>query len=147
MWQQVKRCDARAAAMADRHYSRQTHGHREFMPPGRTLVLLGPAWLWDVCLNLDPTGKRRWRVTIFRNEAPHLARSSDLIREATRLTYEYYGPQDVPLETEVDPRRTRHKRDPGRCFRKAGWTVHRQHRGLVVLRAPALEVTSTGPQG
>lgn len=41
-----------------------------------------------------------------------------------------------PLETEVDPTKTRHKRDPGRCFRRAGWTVTGERRGLVILRAP-----------
>jgi hypothetical protein len=129
-WHPVVRCDPRARRLADRHYSRQTIGAVDFMPPGRKLVLLtdDARALWGVCENLDPAGTVRWRVTIFRNEGAGL--SSELIEEATDRTVEFwkrhYGAlPGVPLQTEVDPARTRHKRDPGRCFRKAGWTLIR----------------------
>lgn len=42
----------------------------------------------------------------------------------------------APTWTEVDPRKTRRKRDPGRCFIKAGWRVVGESNGLVVLEAP-----------
>ena len=35
------RFDPVGAAMADRHYSRQTPGSPQFMPPGQTIVLIG----------------------------------------------------------------------------------------------------------
>lgn len=142
-WRQVTRCDPRARALADRHYSRQTPGAQEFMPNGRTLVMLtadGQA-VWGAIENLDPAGYSRWRVSIFRREGGELA--SVLIAEATVRTYRYwwrrYGALPPgPLTTEVDPGKTRKKRDPGRCFRRAGWTTDGVlRRGLVVLRAPS----------
>jgi hypothetical protein len=145
-WFPVKRTDPRARSLADRHYSRQTVGAVDFMASGRTLVLLthdGMA-VWGVIENLDPAGGLRWRCSMFRNEGALL--SSELIREATEHTYRHWRQRygslpTVPLTTEVDPERTRRKRDPGRCFRRAGWTVVGVWRGLVVLQAPA-EVVS-----
>ena len=156
-WYRVERCHPAAVALADRHYSRQTVGAAEFMPPGKTLVLvdaLGTA-VWGVCENLDPAGALRWRCTIFRverpAERPHVSdrnerergggvRSSDLIREATEITFRYWerqhGLPGIPLTTEVDPARVRHKRDPGRCFRRAGWRFVGVVRGLWVYEAP-----------
>lgn len=140
-WTKVARCDSRARALADRHYSRQTLGAAGFMPSGRVLVLLaaGGDAVWGVCENLDPVGNRRFRCTIFRNES--LVLSSVLIVEATERTYRfwrrrYHGLPSVPLTTEVDPARTLKKRDPGRCFRKAGWSDVGVVRGLWVLQAP-----------
>lgn len=136
-WRQVTRCDPRARALADRHYSRQTVGAQEFCPPGRTLVLLGRdgAAVWAACENLDPAGARRWRVTLFRRESP-APLASDLIREATRLTIERWSRRwpghGLSLTTEIDPRRTRSKRDPGRCFRRAGWVDLGERNGLVM---------------
>lgn len=119
------------------------------MPPGETLVLLsrdGGA-VWGACCNLDPVGNLRWRVTIFRRESGPLA--SELIREATALTFarwrERGGIPPVPLTTEIDPAKTRRKRDPGRCFVRAGWEiVDRNRRGLVVLRAPSAQRAHVG---
>lgn len=140
-WQQVRRNDIRARTLADRHYSRQTIGAVDFMANGRTFVLLSLDTLavWGVIENMDPAGGRRWRCSIFRNEGP--ARSSVLIREATSLTFAYWtrrhgAPPPVPLTTEVDPAKTRHKRDPGRCFLRAGWRRVDVRRGLVILQAP-----------
>lgn len=140
-WRPVKRVDVRARALADRHYSRQTPGHREFMPPGRTLVMVtaDASAVWGAVENWFK-GERRWRVSIFRNEGE--ARSSDLIRTATVETFAHwvlrYGAlPEVPLRTEVDPAKTRHKRDPGRCFIRAGWRRVGVVRGLVVLEAPS----------
>jgi len=145
-WRQVDKFDRRAVDLADRHYSRQSHGAWQFMPPGRTLVLLAEMWthagdcraVWGVVENLDPVGNLRFRCSIFRNETPWL--SSDLIREATALTVERWQSRfgwagSPPLQTEVDPRAVRRKRDPGRCFRKAGWREVGLSRGLVVLEA------------
>lgn len=140
-WHRVRRSDVRARALADRHYSRQTPGAREFMASGRTLVLLtlDADAVWGAIENLDPAGGRRWRCSIFRNES--LILSSVLIREATDRTFDWWrrrygGLPAVPLTTEVDPARVLRKRDPGRCFRRAGWTLQGLVRGLVVLRAP-----------
>lgn len=140
-WRKVAHDDARARALADRHYSRQTPGALDFTPPGRKLVLLGAdeLALWAAVENLDGGGALQFRCTVFRNEGPAL--SSDLVREATAATLAYwrrrYRRVARPLTTEVDPERTRRKRDPGRCFRRAGWTViGTTSKGLVLLRAP-----------
>ena len=114
------------------------------MASGRTLVLLSADALacWGAIENMDPVGNRRWRCSIFRNESPVL--SSDLVREATSTTYAYWlrhygGLPTVPLQTEVNPSATRRKRDPGRCFLRAGWTRVDERRGLVILEAPAYD--------
>lgn len=153
-WHVVLRSDARARALADRHYSRQTPAAVDFMANGRVLVLLtdDARAVWGVIENLTPGGHLRWRVSIFRNEGAGL--SSDLIREATDRTRAYWRSHygwlpPVPLTTEVDPDRTRRKRDPGRCFVRAGWTrigVRRRHVAgggtLVVLQAPSSDTTA-----
>lgn len=140
-WMRVKRNDRRARVLADRHYSRQTVGAVDFMASGKTFVLLTHEAdaVWGVIENMDPAGNRRWRCSIFRNEGG--GKSSDLIREATRLTYRHWqrhchGLPAVPLTTEVDPEKTRRKRDPGRCFLRAGWRRIDVRRGLIVLEAP-----------
>lgn len=71
----------------------------------------------------------------FRNESPHL--SSELIREAVAATRAIMGnPPALGMVTFVDPSKIRHKRDPGRCYVKAGFTrlKERTHGGLVVLQ-------------
>lgn len=136
-WRWAPKTHAGARMLADRHYSRQTPGSRTFLPPGQALILWQPEAVWGVCLNRDARGEWRWRVTIFRNESKAL--SSDLVREATVLTYLWWGGgRCSPLTTEVDPRRTRRKRDPGRCFVRSGLWRRRPdltYRGLVQLEA------------
>lgn len=71
-----------------------------------------------------------WMNSCFRNEARDIYISSDLIREAVAATCWYHGQaktwRDCPVPelgmvTFVDASKTRHKRDPGRCYRKAGF--------------------------
>lgn len=140
-WVRVKRDDVRARLLADRHYSRQTIGAKGFVPPGRVLVLVTPDALaaWAVCENLDGGGTMRWRVTLFRNEG-HVV-SSELVRAATITTFSWwahrYGEVPAELVTEVDAAKVRRKRDPGRCFMRAGWErIGDSKGGLVRLRAP-----------
>jgi hypothetical protein len=129
LWHVVERCHPWGRALADSHYSRQTPGARDFMGDGQTLVLVTLDGLatWGAIENRAPvTGELRWRCAIFSNRGPHL--SSTLIREATEKTRDYWrrhygGEPAAPLRTEVDPTAVRHKRDPGRCFKKAGWRL------------------------
>lgn len=154
-WRRVNRCDARARALADRHYSRQTPGALDFMANGRTLVLLtdDARAVWGCIEMLGFDGTRMWRCSIFRNEGPTL--SSELVREATARTYDYWrrhygGLPSVPLRTEVDPEKTRRKRDPGRCYLRAGWrVVGETGSGKVLLEAPveALERQTPASSG
>lgn len=75
-----------------------------------------------------------WMNSLFRNEGPVL--SSDLIRSAVAATRMIW-PEVPPLGmvTFVDPNKTRHKRDPGRCYRKAGFkVVGKTKSGLIALQ-------------
>jgi hypothetical protein len=63
-----------------------------------------------------------WINTLFRREAGPLA--SDLIREAIAAT-RFIWP-DVPelgMITFIDASKVKHKRDPGRCYLRAGFKV------------------------
>jgi len=144
-WYHVTFQDRKARELADRHYPRQRRGARQFMPPGQRMVLLtGDARaVWGVVHNVF-RGVWRWRCTLFRNEGAGL--SSELIVAATAETYrwwetKYGGRPAAPLRTEVDPKAVRRKRDPGRCFLRAGWRLigpspsHRR-RGMLVFEAP-----------
>jgi hypothetical protein len=56
----------------------------------------------------------------FRNESKHL--SSELIRDAIAATRWFFGePPELGMVTFVDADKTRRKRDPGRCYIKAGF--------------------------
>lgn len=125
-WRVSHRFDARALPLADRHYNRQTVGSPQFVPPGRCLVLLtGKAdALWVTSWPLAAFTKHEWAGawvnSLFRNESSVLA--SELIREAVARTRGRWP--KVPalgMVTFVDADRVRHKRDPGRCYRKAGF--------------------------
>lgn len=132
------RADPVVSAFADRHYSRKTPGATQFAPPGRIVVLrtLTAAWvsLWPKAEYVDHGWPGAWLCTLFRNEGPSL--SSDLIRWAVAATRAEWP--EAPAEgmvTFIDPKKTRHKRDPGRCFRKAGFReVGRTKGGLVALQ-------------
>ncbi|MBO0887481.1 hypothetical protein J2P12_00110 [Candidatus Bathyarchaeota archaeon] len=62
-----------------------------------------------------------WINTAFRREGGPLA--SKLIREAVAASRWYYGdPPELGMVTFIDAEKVRHKRDPGRCYVKAGFT-------------------------
>lgn len=134
MWQLSHRADPKAVPIADRHYNRQKVGAPQFAPPGRCLVLATPNYdaLWITSFPFAQYVKHAWAgayvCTMFRNESNLL--SSDLIREAVALTRWYWTitpswyktPEpELGMITFVDASQTRHKRDPGRCFRRAGF--------------------------
>ena len=123
-WELSHRADPLAAVIADRHYSRQTIGSPQFVPPGRCLVLRKPDAYWVTSWPFAEYVKHQWAgawvCSAFRNEGPDL--SSELVREAVAAT-RWYWPE-VPalgMVTFVDAGRVRHKRDPGRCYLKAGF--------------------------
>ena len=129
-WIRVKKCDPRALALADRHYSRRQIGAPQFMPPGQTVVLLSPLadalWGWwrpdpasgIVALN----GLDGWTCTVFRNES--LVLSSDLVLAAEQALREEYGDDCGPdgMLTYVWDAKVR-STNPGFCFKAAGWSV------------------------
>lgn len=138
-WKHVHHLDIRARLLADRHYSRQNPGTREFCPPGNKIVLLGlnDDALW-VSHRPDPAAaleKRRadgfdyWDNPYFRNESS--GRASDMIREALAITVYIWGFEQLPpdgFHSFVDPRKVARvkfgKPEPGRVFRLAGFELH-----------------------
>lgn len=156
-WRIVTASDPRARALADRHYNRKTIGAPTVGPPGRRLVLVSTCAraLWithyprpDLALD----GIDALRCSSFRNErsleAPNGAGlSSELIVAAMTVTARAWPDTRPPggWLTFVDRAKTSRKRDPGRCFLRAGWWIDddfaagRWARSLVRLRARMLE--------
>lgn len=140
-WMLVTRADPRAAALADRHYSRRSPGAEQFSPPGAVVVLLttDARAVW-VSLHqrreyVDHRWPGAWLCSLFRNEGAGL--SSALISAALAATVAEWGPPPPEgLITFIDAEKVRAKRDPGRCFRRAGFEeiARTADRGLVVLR-------------
>ena len=126
IWTESHKADRRALPLADRHYNRRKVGSPQFCPPGRAFVLLATdenaLWVtsWPYAEYVRHARAGAWVNSLFRNEGAGL--SSELIRSAVAATRAKWP--DVPplgIITFVDPRKTRHKRDPGRCYRKAGF--------------------------
>lgn len=140
MWRRSHRFDARALPLADRHYNRRKIGSPQFVPPGRCLVLLTEVadalWVtsWPFAQYVRHAWPGAWVCSLFRNESPGL--SSDLIREAVAVTRGVFGePPPLGMVTFVNAEKTRRKRDPGRCYVRAGWTrVGFTKSGLVALQ-------------
>lgn len=135
-WILTKDGDDTARAIFDNHYSRQHYADGRkpllFVGPGEKMVLLTPdalaLFVWRKFISMNQ--QQGVCCAVFRNEGTHL--SSDLIREADAIAWVRW-PRER-LYTYVDPIKTRHKRDPGRCFRKAGWRVCGETKGgLLVL--------------
>lgn len=139
------------------HYSRRTAGSATFTGVGQEVVLItneGDA-VWAVVRQKTParrgTGASRgragetdagsryiWRNMLFRNLGDQL--SSDLIREATALTYdlwrEKYGALPAErLRTEIGIREIR-STNPGYCYKVAGYVADRTVKGKLYLWAP-----------
>ncbi len=124
-WQVSHRADRVAVALADRHYNRQHVGSPQFVPPGRNLCFVTndglAVWTtsWPFAEYVKHEWAGAWVNSIFRNEGPHL--SSELIREAIAASRWTWQPPELGIVTFVDAGKVRHKRDPGRCYRKAGF--------------------------
>lgn len=123
-WVLAHRFHRLGAALADRHYTRQTPGSPQFVRPGKCVVLLTECsqalWVstWQQYVKHPWPGA--WECALFRNEGAGL--SSELIRGAVAATRSTWGaPPEIGMLTWVDTRKTRPKRDPGRCFLRAGF--------------------------
>lgn len=142
-WVETHKGHRRLVQLADAHYTRQTAGSNQCCRPGVNLCLVTDdhAAGWIVWRPIPEVGRKdtleAWECTLFRNEGARL--SSDLVREATAIVFRRWGwPPRDGLISAVDPDRTRRKRDPGRCFRRAGWSpfTHPTRPDYVWLRAP-----------
>lgn len=125
-WHVSHRFDEQALPLADRHYNRRAVGSPQFVPPGRCFVLTSVCGraLWTSSWPFAEYTKHAWAGawvnSLFRNEGAGL--SSELILEAVAATRANWP--DVPalgMITFVDAAKVRKKRDPGRCYLRAGF--------------------------
>lgn len=140
-WSLSYRADPRSRQIADRHYNRQKIGAPQFVPPGRCMVLRhddDALWVtsFPIADYVQHAWAGAWMNSLFRNETSFPdstsppALSSDIIREAVAITISYTletpsWNQEIPtlgMVSFVDPGKIRHKRDPGRCYTKAGFS-------------------------
>lgn len=138
-WIPVRDGNSTAAALYDRHYSRNpaSRGDPRCAGPGEKMVLLTPCarglFVWRQFRTKDETaGPTDVNCAIFRNEGAGVA--SLLILAAMELAWARW-PRER-LYTYVNPRRVR-STNPGCCFKKAGWRVCgvTKTRRLLVLEA------------
>lgn len=122
VWIEVKDGNDTARDIFSQHYSRYIYADgrqpKLFVGPGEKLVVTPSAeavFAWRKFISAD--GQQGVNCAIFRNEGAGL--SSDLIQEADRLAWERWPGER--LFTYVNSRKIRPKRDPGRCFLRAGW--------------------------
>ena len=127
--------DPRALALYQRHYSCSNFAplNRQFMPPGEKMVLLTVrcdalfGWLKNRVERYDK--QVGVACTVFRNESDML--SSSLIQEADEIAWEKW-PGERHF-TYVDAGKVT-SRNPGYCFKKAGWKpCDTSKGGLVIL--------------
>jgi len=123
-WAISHRFDPGALPLADRHYNRRKVGSPQFVPPGRCFVLRTPGALWVTSWPFAEFVKHAWAGawvnSLFRRESGPLA--SELIREAVAATrWRWAEVPPLGMITFVDADKTKHKRDPGRCYRRAGF--------------------------
>lgn len=144
-WHRSWRADPVAVRVADRHYNRQSHGSPQFVPPGRCLVLRteegGALWVtsWPFAEHVKHAWAGAWVNSLFRNERQDLYLSSELIEEAVAATLARWSePPPLGMVTFIDESKVRRKRDPGRCYRRAGFeAVGRTiEENLLVLQLP-----------
>jgi hypothetical protein len=150
------------------HYSRRTPYSKTFTGVGQEIVLISSdgAAVWAVVRQKTPMrrgsgtsrGRRGapdvsaqyvWRNMLFRNLGSAL--SSDLIKLAVAKTYLEWSHryQKLPLEilrTEINPNKIRSK-NPGYCYKVAGFHNTRKIREKVYLDAPCPTRVWTGGCG
>jgi hypothetical protein len=135
-WRLSFRADPSARVIADRHYNRQKPGTPQFVPPGRCLVLVTDGAFWVTSWPFGEYVKHRWPgawiCSAFRNERPDLNLSSDLVRQAVAATRWKWETPTEGMVTFVDRTKTRTKRDPGRCFLRAGFVPDGETKGGLV---------------
>lgn len=144
IWHVSHRADPEAAALADRHYSRQTVGSPQFVPPGRCFVLMAPYAYWVTSWPFAEYTKHEWAgawmCSAFRREGGDVP-ASEMIRQAVAATLAHYGsPPRLGMVTFIDrdkvpPLHTRKGDVWGYTYRKAGFVeVGETKGGLLALQ-------------
>lgn len=139
--------DPEMALLYDGHYSRQTVGSPQFMPPGYTFIVRDAAGLTlfgFLFQQKRDDGQAGINCTVFRNLSSRL--SSEIILESERLAFSEWLPRHPDLcelridrmFTYVDAGKLRVTKTrgrevchypPGRCFIEAGWQLVRDASG------------------
>lgn len=149
IWSMSNRADPFAAAIADRHYSRQKVGAKQFVPPGRCLVLKagspdrGAYWVtsWPFAEFVKHEWAGAWMCSAFRNEGAGVA--SEMIIEAVAATRYFFGPPpSLGMVTFIDrtkvrPTMVRKKPVWGWTFMKAGFAICGETKGGLLALALA----------
>lgn len=111
-WCLSHRADPAARKLADRHYNRQKVGTKQFVPPGRCLVLLEETakafWItsWPFAEYVKHEWPGAWVCSAFRSE--DAGGSVELVRQALAATKAHFGdPPDLGLVTFIDPRKVK----------------------------------------
>lgn len=132
IWTPTTRADWRVSRLADRHYSRQTPGSRQFTPPGQVVILFIPhptdsdqvwaGWAWH---RPFPGKAKRYdgydgwyNNCFFRNESP--IPSSILIQHAYQWVLDRWEYPEFGFDTYVWLEKIR-STNPGYCYQMAGW--------------------------
>ena len=110
--------------LADRHYSRKTKGAKKYVGPGEYLALISEegqaGFIWrKTRFELRKDNQKGVECTLFRNEAPDLYLSSELILEAEKLAIQRW-PETTRFFTYVNPKKIK-STYPGFTFIKAGY--------------------------
>lgn len=151
-WYKRSKMDQKARLIADNHYSRRSKGSKQFVQPGRSLVLTtkdyDALWvsMWPYAQYVRHAWPDSWFCQIFRNEGSTL--SSTLVKEAVAITLEYWKfiPEDGFI-TFVNPKKIQSNKNPGYCFLKAGFEkVGTTQSGLVVLQMSRKRLESIFPR-
>ena len=135
IWQLSYRADKRVLPLADRHYNRQKIGSKQFVPPGRCLVLYAETvtgkafWVssWPLAEYTHHEWAGAWICTTFRNEGAGLA--SELIKDALKATVWKWGaPPEKGMITfinteKVKPTMVHGRKTYGRTFELAGFKM------------------------
>ena len=121
-WIPIKDGNASGMSIFKRHYTaRKQRKIEQFIGPGEKQAFITPdakaLFAWRKFIS--DAGEKGVNCCVFRNEGTELGKSSDLIRAACDLAWERWPGER--LYTYVDPSKVKPKRDPGRCFIKAGF--------------------------
>lgn len=138
-WIQVRDGNDTVRQMFDAHYSRRVYADgrqtKLFVGPGSKCVLVTPGadafFIWRKFI--DGSGQAGINCAAFRRDERCPAKASELILAAEPFAWAKW-PCETRFYTYVNADRVRRKRDPGRCFMRAGWTpCGKTKGGLLIL--------------
>lgn len=138
-WRVSDRYDPVLVGLADRHYNRQKPGTPQCIPPGTYVALIAAdkraGWITTWPRYRLDEWRGAWINTLFRREGGDVL-ASEMIRAAVAHTrHRWPAVPALGMITFIDPPQVRRKRDPGRCYLRAGFTqVGVTAKGLLVFQ-------------